>query len=428
MINPIQELLDDLHRRFQAVHEGEIASYIPELAHADRDSFGLAVATLDGHLYEAGDSSLPFTIQSVSKPFVYALALADRGPDAVLARVGVQPMGEAFNSITLESDTGRPLNPMVNAGAIVMSSLVAGVGFEAQFERILAGLSEFAGRSLDLDERVLASEQSTGDRNRAIAYLMRNAGSLSGDVEEVLSVYFRQCSIRVTTRDLAVMAATLANQGVNPLSGRAVVAPLEAGHTLIVMGTCGMYDYAGEWLFRVGWPAKSGVSGGIAAALPLQFGIGIFSPPLDRFGNSVRGIALCEELSARLGLHLLRPERRSAPVVYWSTRENGVLTLALQGGLGFAEAESVVRNVLADADSDSTRGVILDLNRVGHAQSIALSLLDALVRRLKERGIVTVVVDQLGRCLIDTTGYSCVTLDEALAWIRNELLARGGSH
>ena len=313
-LNPIPDLLDAMHDGLSTLTEGEVATYIPELAHADPKSFGIAVATLDGHVYESGDTTERFTIQSVAKPFVYALALADRGLDEMITHVGVEPSGDAFNAIRLEPETGRPPNPMVNAGAIITSTFVDGATAEARSKRIAGGLSAFAGRDLDHDERIYESEWETGDRNRALAYLMRNAGALTADVDETLMVYFRQCAVRVTARDLAVMAATLANSGVNPASGRRVVDPDTAVHVLTVMATCGMYDFAGEWLLRVGLPAKSGISGGISAALPAQFGIGLYSPLLDARGNSVRGIAACEELSARFGLHLMRPPTRGDAV------------------------------------------------------------------------------------------------------------------
>ncbi|MFE5027892.1 glutaminase A [Streptomyces sp. NPDC056656] len=315
--DPLTGLLDHVRDTLGGLDAGQPASYIPELAGADPDLFGLSLCALDGQVYGSGDTTPPFTVQSVSKPFVFALALADRGLDGVLRRVGAEPSGEAYNSIRLEAGSGRPPNAMVNAGAIVTSSLVAGGTPEARFARILAGLSAFAGRSLTVDEAVYASERATGDRNRALAYLMHNAGSLTGDVEEQLAVYFRQCSVRVTCDDLAVMHATLAGGGLNPVTGERVLAPRHAQQVLAVMATCGMYDASGQWMLRVGMPAKSGVSGGIGVALPGQFGIGVFSPPLDGKGNSVRGIAACHLLSDRFGLHLMRgmaPPSRDLPV------------------------------------------------------------------------------------------------------------------
>ncbi len=201
-----------------------------------------------------------------------------------MARVGVEPTGDPFNSITVDERTGRPFNPMVNAGAILTASLVDGPSPDEQFERIRSGLSAFAGRQLGVDERVFRSERETGDRNRAIAYLMRQVGALTMGVDDALDVYFRQCAIEVTTVDLAMMAATLSNGGVNPVTGAVAMQRDHVERVLTVMSTCGMYDYAGEWLFRVGLPAKSGVSGGIVAVLPGQLGLAVTVTRADDSG------------------------------------------------------------------------------------------------------------------------------------------------
>lgn len=265
---PVVDLLRDLHARLLPVTDGALPTYIPPLALARPDSFGIALATLDGHVHAVGDTDIPFTVQSVSKPFVYALALADSGRAIVMSKIGVEPTGDAFNSIALDEATGRASNPMVNAGAIVAAGLVSGSGRAAQFERIRQGLSVFAGRELDVDEEVFAAERRTGNRNRAIAHLLRTVGALDEDVDDILDIYFRQCSVLVTAQDLALMAATLANGGVNPRTGDRAVPADVVGRVLTVMSTCGMYDYAGEWLYDVGLPAKSGVSGGIVAVSP----------------------------------------------------------------------------------------------------------------------------------------------------------------
>jgi len=313
--DPVSDLLARIHGEIAADSSGRVASYIPELGSADPELFGVALATLDGALYEAGHVRHPFTIQSVSKPFVLALAIEDRGLDVVLSAVGVEPTGDPFNAVTLEPHTGRPPNPMVNAGAIVTSNLVDGQDPKSRVDRIAEGLSAFAARPLDIDEQVLASELATADRNRAIAHLMRSMGSLDLEVEPALAVYFAQCSFQVTARDLAVMSATLANGGRNPVSGEFVVDAQVVTHVLSVMLTCGLYDFSGEWVLRTGLPAKSGVGGGIAAALPGQFGIGTYSPRLDHQGNSVRGVAACEHLSEQFALHVMRPPATdSAPI------------------------------------------------------------------------------------------------------------------
>jgi len=223
--SPIQAHLEAIHARYAGLHEGQVAAYIPELAKANPDWFAICLATNDGYLYEIGDSRQPFTIQSISKPFVYGLAIEDRGRNTVLKRIGVEPTGDAFNAISLESGSGRPLNPMINAGAIAASSLVAGHSPDDARARLLAVLSTYAGRPLAVDEAVYESERSTGHRNRAIGHMLRNFDIITEDPDSALDLYFRQCSVAVTCRDLAFMAATLANGGVQPLSGeRAILA------------------------------------------------------------------------------------------------------------------------------------------------------------------------------------------------------------
>ena len=315
LVSPIEDYLKNLHSTYAQLQEGNVASYIPELATANPDWFGICVATTDGQVYEVGDTRQPFTIQSISKPFVYGLALEDRGREAVLKAIGVEPTGDAFNSISLAPETGCPLNPMINAGAIAATSLVAGHSSEDKLKRILGVISLYAGRQLTIDHVVYESERTTGHRNRAIGHMLRNFAILTEDPEPALNTYFQQCSICVDCRDLSVIAATLANGGVNPMTGEQAVRPELVESILSVMATCGMYNYAGEWVYRVGMPAKSGVAGGILAVLPGKLGIGVFSPPLDVRGNSVRGVKVCEDLSRDLNLHFLHPPRSSVSVV-----------------------------------------------------------------------------------------------------------------
>ena len=274
--SPIGGWLKELHAKYQGVSHGKLASYIPELTRANPDHFGVALTTADGQIYEVGNSEVLFTIQSISKPLVYGLALEDHGSNEVLRRVGVEPTGEAFNSIVMDEVNNRPFNPMVNAGAIATTSLIKGASTEERFARILDMFSRYAGRKLSVDEAVFQSERATGHRNRAIAYLQLNSGMIEEPVTEHLDLYFRQCSILVGARDLAMMAATLANNGVNPATGEIAIAPEHVKTVLSVMASCGMYDYSGEWVYRVGLPAKSGVGGGIIAILPGQFGFGVF--------------------------------------------------------------------------------------------------------------------------------------------------------
>ena len=289
---------------FPAETSGAVADYIPELGKADPAHFGISLATLDGHVYEVGDTQIPFTIQSMSKPFVFALALDTLGAARVESAIGVEPSGDPFNSIRLNAEN-HPFNAMVNAGAIACTGLIHEAKGDGAFEYIRQALGRFAGRELDVDDAVYASESATGDRNRAIGYLLRTNAVIKDNVTSVLEAYFRQCAVLVTARDIAVMAATLANRGVNPVTGEQVMTPYAISRTLSVMTSSGMYDYAGEWIYRVGIPAKSGVGGGILAALPARLGLGSYSPKLDKHGNSVRGIKVCEALSSHYDLHML---------------------------------------------------------------------------------------------------------------------------
>lgn len=413
--SPIRRYLEQVHADLVPVDEGHVASYIPELLKADPSWFGIAVATSDGAVYEVGDTRQPFTIQSISKPLVYGLALEDRGKDAVQKKIGVEPTGDAFNSISLEPATGRPLNPMINAGAIAAASLVAGRSEEDRFERVLALFSMYAGRKLDLDESVYLSEKTTGHRNRAIGHMLRNFDIISEDPDPALDLYFRQCSIRVDCRDLAVMAATLASGGVNPVTRERVTAPTIVRDLLSVMTTCGMYDYAGEWVYRVGMPAKSGVGGGIMAVLPGRLGIGVFSPRLDPRGNSTRGVLACERLSRDWGLHFLTPPRAAMATVRAEyslqnvrskrrrrTRELEVLTehgrrgrvIELHGDIDFAAAETVIRSLLSYREPPAF--VILDFRRVPGVDAAAMKLLVDLIRALGGDGTRTVLTGTSG--------------------------------
>lgn len=300
----LPEVLNELHSKYKSLQEGVVANYIPELAKVNPDLFSICIVTVDGQIYEVGDYKQLFTIQSISKVFAYGLALEDHGRDYVLTRVGVEPTGEAFNAIILDEQSKRPYNPMVNAGAIATTSLIKGSGATERLNRVLDMYRRYIGRDVFVDISLFTSERSTGHRNRAMAHLMLNFGMIDQNIEESLDLYFQQCSAMVNCRDLAVMAATLANKGINPLTEERAVDSRYIKDILSVMYTCGMYNFAGEWAYKIGIPAKSGVCGGIIAVVPNQMGIGVFSPLLDIRGNSVRGVKVCEELSQRLGLHL----------------------------------------------------------------------------------------------------------------------------
>ncbi|MET8775173.1 glutaminase A [Nocardia sp. NPDC004654] len=447
----VARIVADVYAECLADRSGEPADYIPELAAVQADSFGLCVATADGRVYGAGDVHVPFTIQSISKPFSYALALADRGPAAVAERIDVEPSGEAFNEISLDPVTARPRNPMINAGAITASALIDGRDAAERFERVRRCYSRFAGRELRVNEAVYASEARTGYRNRAIGYLLRSFGVIDSDPDEAVDRYFRQCSIDVTCHDLAVMAATLANNGVNPLTRERALSSTLTEQVLSVMTTCGMYDAAGEWVSTVGMPAKSGVGGGILAVLPGQIGIAVYSPRLDRHGNSVRGVAACRELSRRLELHFLHVTRSARTAIRAdytvvevpsrmrrSTEEIAVLdehghrarVYELHGDLLFAGAEGAVRAI--EKRAEDLDALVIDLRRVGEVSVIAVTMLDELRRELAATGCLVALVDpdaKLGRLVssldpADPRGRVFIDRDTATEWCEDIVLAR----
>ena len=301
--NEVQALVNELYERYRSLADGEVATYIPELARTPPDKFAICLVSAGGRVFEAGDVDQPFTIQSISKPLTFGMAIEAYGRDEVLKHVSVEPSGDAFNSIELQNGSNRPFNPMVNTGAIAVSALLHHRYGDEALERMLDRLSVAAGRRLGIDAAVYDSERRTGHRNRAIAHLLLNFGIFDYDAEAALDLYFKQCSILVTCRDLATMAATLSNMGRNPVTGESAYEIVSVRDMLSIMFTCGMYDYSGHWAFRVGVPAKSGVSGGVMAVVNRQIGLATFSPRLDSKGNSVRGIEVCVELASRLGLH-----------------------------------------------------------------------------------------------------------------------------
>jgi glutaminase len=448
--SPIDAYLQGLYERWLGDRSGAVADYIPPLALVDPDWFGIAIATTDGHCYEIGETRRPFTIQSISKPFTYGLALTDLGFAAVDAKVGVEPSGDAFNSISLAPDSGRPLNPMINAGAITSSSLVAGDSAAERERRILAAYSRFAGRELEVDTAVYESERDTGHRNRAIGHMLRGFGILETDPEEALDLYFRQCSVAVECRDLSLMAATLANGGVNPLSGERALEREHVDRVLSVMTTCGMYDSAGEWVVDVGTPAKSGVAGGILAVLPGQLGIAVFSPPLDPHGNSVRGVEVCRQVSTDLDLNLLHvarsartavrrtytvadvPSRRRRPEGQCSLLDRvgqRCLVHVLHGDLVFAAMESVIRGIVERAEEIEI--AVIDLTEVTEVDLAAARLLVALGVWLEERDAVLVVVaPEDGDLLAEIPGDGLQRfddLDAASEWCEERLLSEHGA-
>ena len=451
--SPIQAYLDSLHREFSGLTSGEVAGYIPELAKVEPDGFAIVLATVDGQVYSVGDAQRLFSIQSISKPFVYGVALEDRGRARVAQAIGVEPSGDPFNAISLEPGTGRPRNPMINAGAIAAASLVAGADEAARLARVLGALSVWAGRPLDVDPAIFESERDTGHRNRAIGHMLRNHGIIDGDPEPALGLYFRQCAVRVDCRDLALMAATLANGGMHPLTNQRAVRSDCIEPMLSVMTTCGMYDDSGTWVDAVGLPAKSGVGGGIIAVLPGQLGIGVYSPRLDARGNSARGVAVCRRISADLGLHFLQPPRPSVATLRArytlqglrskrrrSAAEGRLLddlgqraeVFELQGDLRFATLEPVLRAIVGGA----AQLLVLDFKRVGHVDGGAIRMLAALASRCAalgqqlvlsrvRRGELAELDGRLAPQAIAVVHFQ-PALDAALEWCERRLLARPG--
>lgn len=450
MKTPLHEFLENCYEEIKSDSSGHVADYIPELSKADPDKFALSLATLDGHVYDIGDCESTFTIQSISKAFVFALALERLGQERVESIVSVEPSGEAFNSIRLTAEN-KPFNPMVNAGAIACSGLIVSAEGDEAFEKIRKILCRFAGRELLVDNEIYQSESLTGDRNRAIAWLLRNYARLPANVENVVDVYFKQCSILVNAHDLAIMASTLANNGVNPVTGDQVISEYVAARTLSVMTSAGMYDYAGQWIYRVGIPAKSGVGGGIIASLPAVMGLGTFSPKLDGYGNSVRGIRVCEKISSYFNLHVLsrkndiatciladytlkgissRRVRRATEVAELVKHQDDVRIIELVGALSFSSLDYLCRLIIERMDK--MRFLILDMARVPGISIAAVKLLDIMVRKFRSDGItvlfsganadITKAISEIS--VSDIISHQEFTiLDEALEWTENQLLA-----
>jgi glutaminase len=450
---PLLRFLDRCHADFSAETGGAVADYIPELGKADPDRFGISLATLDGHVYEVGDTRIPFTIQSMSKAFVFALALDTLGATRVESAIGVEPSGDPFNSIRLNAEN-HPFNPMVNAGAIACSGLIHEAKGDGAFEYIRQALSRFAGRDLGIDEAVYASESATGDRNRAIGYLLRNSDVIKDDVGAVLEVYFRQCSVLVTARDSAIMAATLANRGTNPVTGEQVMTPYAISRTLSVMTSSGMYDYAGEWIYRVGIPAKSGVGGGILAALPARLGLGSYSPRLDSHGNSVRGIKVCEALSSHYDLHMLnrsddarnsiiadynigkspsRRSRRPHEQTILAAHHQDVRIIELVGTLTFSNIDYVSRQLAA---RPRPQFIIFDLRRVAAVTRAGARLLTEGFRELAAFNVTAVLsgiertspawrtIGEWAKGISNLRHYAL--LDDAIEWAEDQVIYRHG--
>jgi glutaminase len=443
----VEDYLASVHSAHLDDRGGAVADNIPEMGEVDHDAFGICIATGDGHLYEVGDTRTEFTIQSISKPFTYGLALADRGPDAVAGKIDVEPSGDAFNEISLDPVTGRPRNPMINAGAIAAASLVAGATPEERYDRLRGEFSRWAGRELSLNERIYDADLAAAHRHRAIGHLLRGSGVIEDDPQHAVDLYFRQCSLNVDCRDLALMAATLANGGLHPRTGERALDSELVERVMSVMTTCGMYDGAGAWVADVGLPAKSGVGGGVLAVLPGQIGIAVFSPRLDAHGNSVRGVNACRQISRELELHFLHvtrartsairaahdvlatpSSRRRTPDEQAILGEYGQRTriFALHGDLLFAGVESVLREVAAAAPE--LDAMVLDVTRVGEIADIARGMLRDAAARLLEADCAIALVDPDGELPLAAEAGTPVFahLDDAVAWAEDHLIARHG--
>lgn len=302
----VDELLATVHAAYRGVDEGEVSTVAPALAVADPAHFGLAIVGVNGRLHEVGDSRIPFTIQSVSKVFTYALVADEIGIDVLRDRIGVNATGLPFNSAqAVEQGEPGPTNPLVNAGAIATASLAQGEGVEERWRWLRNGISRFAGRDLSVDHEMLVSERATNFRNRALANLLRSFGTLSGSPLDAVEIYTRACALQVTAVDLATMGSVLADGGVHPITKERVVSEEVARVTLALMIVSGMYETSGDWLIDVGSPAKSGIGGGIVTVSPGKGALGTYSPRLDAAGNSVRGGMAAARLVRSLGLDLL---------------------------------------------------------------------------------------------------------------------------
>ncbi|CAI6309351.1 unnamed protein product [Periconia digitata] len=420
MKSPLPDYLQAVLEKARSNENGAPAGYIETLARADPSKMAVALAMVDGKIYSAGDDDVEFSIQSISKAFVYALAIEDAGLDRVMQKIGVEPSGDKFNQLSLEKKTNRPMNPMINAGAITAHALVVGPNSTAEerTDRILKALSKLAGRQLHVDEEVYEAELRDADRNMAIGYMLKAAGIISCDPREVVRGYIRQCAINVNVRDLAMMTATLCNGGVHPLSGEQIIPQLSVRQVLSIMATCGMYDAAGDWLTRVGIPAKSGVAGGIIGALPGQVGIAAFSPNLDERGNSVRGIEICEMLSADMELHMMGISQLARATVQTSVATivagkhephhphcaKEVVVFKLRGAVRFAGSERLTRAIERELGEPNPEepgsgthaeacAVVFSFRDAYSLSSIARRIVHEDVNRLLAEGKSVVVID-----------------------------------
>ncbi len=390
---PIPGYLNAILDEVRDITDGENADYIETLRKADPDKLALALCTRSGNLYSVGDDDYEFSIQSISKPFVYAIALDQGGVENVHSVVGMEPSGEAFNELSLDDDTKRPTNPMINAGAIAVNQLVAGTDatVEKRCSMVLDVFSRLAGRRLRFDEDIIDAELETADRNMALAHMLRVYGIIEDDVDDAVTSYIRQCSILVTVKDLAVMAATLANGGVQPVTGERVLSSQACRLTQSVMASAGMYDGSGKWMSTVGIPAKSGVAGGLIGTLPGQLGAASLSPRLNEKGNSVRGVEIFRRLSKSLGLHMMGSHYYSAPGIRAVRRDGETHVVELQGMINFTAAEQILHELVErELVGDE---LVLDFSHVTSFNLAGRRLIKEGLRQFREDGFDVAVYD-----------------------------------
>jgi glutaminase len=390
-----------LHTKLAGETGGEVVGYIPELLKARPEWFGISIATVDEAVYSIGEADLPFTIQSVSKPYLYGYALREYGREFVLDHIGVEPTGEAFNAIVLDEVNNRRFNPMVNAAAMAVAELMKGERADERRQNMRHLFAQVAGHPLSVNDSGFRSEHATGRRNRGVAYMMLNSGMTKHDPEEILDLYFQQCSINVTCDHLAIMAATPANDGIIPKTGEAVLRSGNVRHVLTVMNSCDMYNYAGQWTYEVGIPAKSSVSGAIMAVIPGQLGIGVYSHPVDIHGNSIRGVRVYQEISDEFSLHVfnnrtnvrsvIRREyrcdvvnskrlRRSCGREVLKRERKRIVVLELRGALFLGSVERRIRRV--NALASEADHVVIDFKRVNLPDDAATKLVQRMATSL----------------------------------------------
>lgn len=450
MHSPIQQYLDSVHERLFDVHGGEQPKNNPSLAEADPDLCGLAMTTADGYTYTSGDAEVPFSMQSISKVFCYAIALQDRGFRYMDSKIDVEPSGSSFKDLSSEANTGRPKNPLINIGAIAATAQILPDSDGEVFDKILRIMSDCAARQLEVDEISYEADRDGGMHNRALSWFLASWGIIDGDPLPAFDDYSRQCAILTSAKDLSIMASTLTNLGVNPVTGKRVFSRSVAQRVMSVMLTCGMYDDSGDWVSSVGMPAKSGVGGGIISVLPGQLGIATYAPPLDRHGSSVRGLAAHRILSRDLELHFVRtskaglstirahetidhvpsttrrPESAEAVLAEHGCRAH---VLEVMGDLLFSGIEVLSREVATFGSE--TVCVVVDLSRADHVAEVSIKAISRLATALANVGTALALVDPFDRLdsllvPVDMRVEIFEDRNDALTWAEDQILIEFG--